>query len=228
MASLSKTVTFREYADFINNVYGTPNDRHYTVWDMLINIQRFSMRGIKGVRKGNKEKVKINLIIALSWYVSLLNRLHIDLERIVWDRFPFLCSYCGKAPCSCKAEKVQERQTIRKDDSKKPTSIDGFQNMFMMIYPPEGRSPSDAAIHLAEELGELSEAFHIYMGYRNEALLENLYLEAADLFSCIIGVFNSLDINCADELSKLFYYNCHVCHNLPCTCNFKFVNSFRS
>ncbi len=228
MVSLSKDVTLREYADFINAVYGTPNGRHYSLWDMLIHIQRFSMRGIKGVRKGNREKVKINLLIAMSWYASLLNRLHIDMEEIVWNRFPCLCSYCGKMPCACKTEKIDKRQRIMKIDSKKPKTMGGFQRMFGEIYPPSGRSATDAAIHLAEEMGELSEVFHMYMGDRNNEVLENIHLESADFFSCIMGVLNSLGINCAEELSIIFSDNCHVCHKLPCVCDFKSINSFKS
>ncbi len=228
MVSLSKNATLSEYADFIYAVYGVPNDRYYSLWDMLINIQRFSMRGIKGIRKGNTEKMKLNILIALSWYASLMNRLHIRTEDIVWERFPYLCSYCGKLPCACKADKINERQKIIIDNSKKPQKIEDFQLMFRKIYPPENRSKEEAAIHLAEEVGELSEAFHIYMGDRSNSKLQEIHLESADLFSCIMGVMNSFDLDCAEELSTMFSNNCHFCNAIPCVCSFETVSYFRS
>src|SRR5438309_1297533 len=140
MASLSKEATLSEFADFVNFVYGVPNDRYYTVWDMLTNVQRFSMRGIKGVRKNDREKVKTNLVIATSWYTSLLNRLHINIEEIVWDRFPYVCSYCGKQPCVCKTQKVKIRKKVTGDESQRPRTIKEFQMMFDKIYPSKERS----------------------------------------------------------------------------------------
>jgi NTP pyrophosphatase (non-canonical NTP hydrolase) len=184
------------------------------------------MRGIKGIRKGNKEKVKKNLLIALSWYTSLMNRLHINMEENIWNRFPYLCSYCGTSPCSCKAEKVISRRTVVSNNHLKPRTIEDYQVMFQNIYPKESRTPTDVAIHLAEETGELSEAFQIYMSNREDDELDNIHKEAADFYSCIMGIFNSFDINCAEELSLMFEHNCHVCKNAPCTCGFKFVKEF--
>jgi len=48
------------------------------------------------------------------------------------------------------------------------------------------------------------------------------------LFSCIMGVFNSLDINVAEELSLMFGENCHACKKAPCECNFVDVANFKS
>jgi NTP pyrophosphatase (non-canonical NTP hydrolase) len=228
MVSLSKNVALSGYSAFVNAVYGVPNDRHYTYWDMLTNIQRFSMRCIKGVRKNNREKTKLNMLIAFSWFTSLMNRLHIDVSEVVWVRFPYLCSYCGKQPCVCKEEKIKTRRRVVGNDSIRPSTIEEFQTMFSRIYPSENRTRQDAAIHLAEETGELSEAFHLYMSDRSDLHFKKVCMEAADFFSCTMGVLNSLDISCADELSKLFANNCHICHNIPCTCTFKSVSEFKS
>lgn len=228
MASLSRNSSVTDYANLVREVYSIPNDRYYTLWDMLINIERFTMRGIKGVRKGNIDKTKKNLLIALSWYMSLMNRLHIDVESIVWNRFPYLCSYCGNQPCTCKVEKIISRRNVVPNSSPRPKTIGEYQEMFNKIYPPEGRTQTDAAIHLAEEIGELSETFHVYMGNRDAKELDNIYIESADYFSCVMGIFNSLNINCADELSQMFSNNCHICHNSPCTCNFVSVKEFSS
>ena len=100
MASVKQYTTIREYQNFVKEVYGLPNDRYFGVWDMISNVERFTMRGLKGIRKRNKEKTKINLLIAFSWFMSTMNRLHVDIENQVWERFPYLCSYCSSCPCS--------------------------------------------------------------------------------------------------------------------------------
>ena len=95
--------------------------------------------------------------------------------------------------------------------------------MLAKIYPTSTRTLEHAGVHLAEEMGEVSEAMMIFRSHRLEADLDNVILESADLFSCFMGVFNSLGVNVANELSKLFSRNCHVCHQAPCTCSFEFI-----
>lgn len=52
--------------------------------------------------------------------------------------------------------------------------------------------------------------------------------EAADLFSCLMGLFNSSGIDVAEELSIMFSNNCRMCKNAPCTCSFEDVIGFKS
>ena len=78
MPSVKSTTTIREYQDFVQEVYGLSNARYFDTKDMLTNIGRFTMRGIKGIRKKDVEKTKINLLIAESWYMSLMNAFRIE------------------------------------------------------------------------------------------------------------------------------------------------------
>lgn len=228
MASIKLNTTIKEYQAFVQEVYGMSNDRYFNVWDMLANIERFAMRGLKGIRKGDKEKTKINLLISLSWFVSMMNQLHIDIEEEIWKRFPYLCSYCASCPCSCKKNKVKKRKKVVLDKTKRPKTFEEFQNMFNKIYPPESRSIEHSGVHLAEEVGEFSEAILAYRGAHKDEDFAKVELEAADLLSCFIGVFNSLKMSVAKELSVIFSNNCHVCKNSPCTCNFVDITGFKS
>ena len=158
MPSITLNTTIKDFQNFVNDVYGLSNDRHFNLWDMLSNVERFTMRSLKGIRKKDYNKTKINLIISLSWFSSLLNKLHIDLEDAAWKRFPYLCSYCATCPCSCKEKGIKSRKHVSRDDSQRPSSLRDFQIMFKKIYPPEERTVEHAGIHLAEELGEFSEA----------------------------------------------------------------------
>lgn len=228
MESIKIDTTLKEYQDFIQKVYGLPNDRYFDTWDMLNNLWRFSMRGMKGIRKNDKEKATNNFIIALSWFMSIMNQLHIDIEQETWERFPFLCSYCASYPCSCKKKKVKERQKVVIDDTKRTKTLQESQDMFQGLYPKEDRTLEHAGIHLSEELGEFSETMLKYRGNHNDTDFEKVTMEAADVISCFIGVFNSLSVNLAEELSKQFSNNCHICHDAPCSCNFTFITEFKS
>lgn len=228
MPRVTPGTTIMQYQDFVGEVYGRPNDRHFSLWDMLSNIERFTMRSLKGIRKNDQSKVKLNLLIALSWFMSTLNRLHIELDDGVWKRFPYLCSYCASCPCSCKESGIKERREVPVDDSKKPVTLEDFQTMFGKIYPAENRTIEHAGVHLAEELGEFSETILAYMGEHRDESFEEVLVEAADVFSCIVGVFNSLGINVSKELSEMFSNNCHACNKSPCECSFGSIVKFKS
>lgn len=228
MPSLTPVMSIKQYQEFIHMVYGIPNDRHFSLWDMQSNVERFTMRGLKGIRKKDPEKIKKNLLISLSWFLSIMNRLHISLEEEIWNRFPSVCSYCASSPCHCKEIKIDSRQKIFVDSAKRPKTLTEFQAMFNNIYPPEKRTLDHAGVHLAEEIGEFSETILAYRGEHNEERFKDVREEAADVFSCIVGVFNSLQLSMAEELSALFSNNCHTCHQSPCSCSFSSIVSFKS
>ncbi len=228
MASVKQNTTIREYQNFVKEVYGLSNDRYFSLWDMITNMERFMMRGLKGIRKEDAEKTKINLLIAFSWFISITNQLHVNLEEEVWNRFPYLCSYCASCPCLCKKNKIEHRKKVPVDDIKRPKSLEGFQDMFNQIYPTEQRTLEHAGVHLAEEAGEFSEAILTYRGGHEDKDFKKVELETADFFSCITGVFNSLGVNIAKELSIMFSDNCHVCKNAPCACSFRDITNFKS
>ena len=228
MASFKKSGTIEDLQGFIATVYALPDDRLYSIWDLLTHEQRFSMRALKGIRKNNVEKIKINLLIAFSWLMAIASRLHIDVEDQVWARFPKRCSYCGKLPCQCKAIKAIARARFKRDHALRPHSLGAFQKMFSEIYPPESRTLADAGVHLAEEVGEVSEAIHNFLGQHQQNQFDEIKLEIADLVSCIFGVANSAHIDIAKELEIMYSDNCHVCHKAPCVCSFSEVSKIKT
>lgn len=228
MAAFKKTGTLTDLQGFVQTVYGLPDDRLYSLWDLLTHTQRFTMRALKGIRKGNVEKLKTNLLIAFSWLLAIANRLHINVEDQVWERFPMRCSYCGKLPCACKALKASSRARFKRDNTLRPHGLAAFQKMFNDIYPAAGRTLPDAGVHLAEEAGEVSEAIHNYLGQHLESQFEEVKLEVADFASCIFGVANSARIDLSKEFSALYTNNCHVCHKAPCTCKFATVSKLKT
>ena len=100
--------------------------------------------------------------------------------------------------------------------------------MFNLIYPKASRTLADAGVHLAEEMGEVSEIVHVFSGEHKKKQFDAIGNELADYISCIIGVANSSNIDLAKELGRIYHRNCHACHKAPCACNFSFVAKFRS
>ncbi|MEA2715151.1 MAG: hypothetical protein QOG91_179 [Candidatus Parcubacteria bacterium] len=227
MASLEPQSSLKDYQDFVREVYGRSNERHFTVDEMLTNISRFAMRGLKGIRLRDSTKIRANLIVAVTWFFSLLNQLDIDLETAVWQRFPYTCSYCGECPCACKQKKIKRRLKVKSGKSMRSKTIQSLQEMIRRIYPPERRTLEDAGVHFAEEIGELSEAVLLFRGHHRDQDFDKVVLEAADLFSCAMGIYNSLGVDFALELARLFGRGCHVCKQTPCICTYDFVMNFK-
>lgn len=217
-----------DFQKFIQDVYGLPDDRLFSLSDLVSNQERFTMRALKGIRKGDKEKLKLNLLIAFSWVFAIANRLKINVENNIWKRFPYVCSYCGKASCLCKKIKFLKRAKIIVRNNLKPKDLAGFQKMFEKIYPASTRNLVFAGVHLAEEMGELSESIHSFLGEHKQVQFVSIKEELADFISCIFGVANSAKIDMAKELEKMYCKNCHVCHNAPCSCKFSFVAKLRT
>src|SRR3989338_7473071 len=110
MPSIKPNATIAQVQKFCQDVYALRNDRHFRAWGMVSNVLRFLMRGLKGIRKGDNLKTKKNLLIALSWFLSIMNQMHIPIEEHIWRRFPYLCSYCCRCPCQCKVLKIKKRK----------------------------------------------------------------------------------------------------------------------
>ncbi len=223
MAQFKKNNSLKNFQEFIDQVYALPDDRFYSVWDLLTHVHRFAMRALKGIRKDDHDKLRLNLIISLSWLMATANRLHINLEKEVWLRLPGHCPYSAQKPCSCKKIKSAPVKSSKKLAGANPKSLARFQKMFEEIYPADGRSLADAGVHLAEETGEISEAVHHFLGEHLPEQFDAVILELADCVSCVFGVANSAKIDVALELEKMFYNNCHICHQAPCTCSFSEV-----
>ncbi|MFA5925559.1 MAG: hypothetical protein WC831_01375 [Parcubacteria group bacterium] len=228
MARFSRKNSLFQFQELMRLTYSVPDDRFFSLWDLLANQERFAMRALKGIRKGNRKKIASNLCIAFSWMMTIANRLHVDVEKNTWDRFPMACSYCKAAPCKCKKSKKEVKTKREKSDQEKPKTLSGYQEMFALIYPAGGRNLYEAGIHLAEEIGELSEAVLGFLGEHKNNQFRQVEMEIADYVSCVFGVANSAKIDLSLELENMFCDGCQVCYKSPCECNFSFIRNYKS
>lgn len=217
----------RALQQFNDTVYGIQNDRFYSIEDALTQVQRFAMRTLKGIRKEDKDIIRKNLCISVSWLTSIANRLHIDLEDELWKRFPGVCPYCGGSPCTCEKKKPGARKSVIAKGKKRPSSMKEYQDMFKMMYPPEKRTLPDAGIHYAEEVGEVSEAIHNYLGQHIGKQFDEIKLEMADFLSNAFAIANSLEMDLNEDLAAMFTRGCHVCHRAPCACSYSFIVQYK-
>ncbi|MBN2585225.1 hypothetical protein JXA59_01060 [Patescibacteria group bacterium] len=224
--SFPKDGSIADYQQLMRDIYDLPGDRNFSMSDILAQQQRFTMRALKGIRKGDMQQLRLNLLDAFSWSMTVVNRLHFNIEDVIWCRFPYQCSYCAACPCTCQTQKPDRRPKLLIDESKRPATLKDFQKMFSDIYPTNGRTLADAGIHWAEETGEMSEAIHAYIQEHRPDQLQSIADEVADFVSCIFGVANSAGIDVADGSAELFYKNCLACHNIPCTCSIEHINKF--
>ncbi|MCR4285749.1 MAG: hypothetical protein NUW00_02515 [Candidatus Kaiserbacteria bacterium] len=228
MSKKLKGVSLAGLQKLIEEIYGVPDDRLYSIEDMLTHQQRFAMRSLKGIRKGDLKKIKLNLMIALSWLLAISNRFHIEVDDVVWKRFPGACLYCGEKTCECKRTKLTKRKTIRGDLLRKPKTLNEWQLLFNKIYPASGRTLDEAGVHFAEEVGEVSESVHNYLGQHLKRQFSEIQDEIADEISCIFGIANSAGIDVVTEVEKMYSNGCHVCARTPCVCDFAKVSLLKT
>ncbi|MFA6006601.1 MAG: MazG-like family protein [Candidatus Paceibacterota bacterium] len=228
MASFLKNGSIADLQEFVSTVYGVSEDQKFSLFELVDNQAIFAMRAIKGIRKNDVEKLRINLLFSFSWVMSIANRLHIDASDMLWKRFPGCCSYCGKRPCICKSKHVETRVKGLHSIGKKPRTLAASQAELDAIYPKSDRTLDQAGIHLAEETGEFSEAVNQYYSIHDEKHLAKLEIEFADLISCMFDVANSAGINIAEEIAKVYHNNCATCHKPSCVCPFMSASEFES
>jgi NTP pyrophosphatase (non-canonical NTP hydrolase) len=201
-------------------IYGLVNRRRLELHDLQTHMGRFWGRCLKNIRKEDTAMAAKNLSLALSWFFSIINDQGIALEEATWLKFPACCSYCDRGTCRCSPDRPTERKEVARDRREKPRTLAGWQRLFAKVYPARKRTLDSATSHLTEEIEEFKEAFFQNRElYTVESWLK-VEEEAADVFSCIMGVANSLSIDLAKEYSASFFNGCHLCNDSPCQCSF--------
>ncbi len=217
-----RNLTLTSFQGLNSKIYMVQNDRNYNAADMVSRIHRYCTQVLKAVRKGQTELVDFWLCMGFSWSLALANRLHIDLESEMWCRFPGVCPYCNSVPCVCK-ERAAERVATPAIMGVHPASLSEFQKMFARIYPHN--TLQDAAMHLAEEVGETSEALEFFMGTHKQDLFKEIVVELVDMITNMFAVATALKLDLAVEMEKHFSDGCPRCHQVPCGCGFTIAKS---
>jgi NTP pyrophosphatase (non-canonical NTP hydrolase) len=163
--------------------------------------------------------------------VESLIRIQNNCSDLLWHKYPKTCPSCyarriavGRIgeeslyprACECSTQEPlpkggkQRRERInalrehsKEISSEKPRSIDEWQEMFGTIFARsvEARSLTDIALHLMEELGEVSDAMIRMYTYRKDTFIHgepnwrqsSLEAQIADVFSRLFGLVEKLN-----------------------------------
>ena len=127
MAALTAKNSLHDFQELIKKVYAVSDDRLFSVSDLISNQERFTMRALKGIRKGDINKLTTNLVLSFSWLVAVANRLHLDLEDCVWKRFQWRRNWSkpimiiAMSATNCRANAISHlSQNIGRDSDGQP------------------------------------------------------------------------------------------------------------
>lgn len=174
-----------------------------------------------------------------AWSAALLRKMRpgrVELEDIIFRKFPNACSYCLKKPCSCwQGEKPSlDEQQLRKlyylEGSTQRRSANDFQRMFRDVYSESwgilkktqaGELRRPVFIRLVEEIAELCESIRFHHLYP-----ENFENELADFLAwwfALVSTFpastSSTEILLAEDcLWRAYPGQCPDCQMVPCLC----------
>lgn len=215
---IQPTASLCEFQDFNKKLYEIVDDRNYDITDLHSYLLRHVTHILKAVRKGRHENTKYHLCMALSWALAIANRFHIDVSHEMWNRFPGVCPYCTFAPCSCKHRAHERKLSAASAQTEAPASLSDYQRMFSTIYP--NNSTQDSAMHLAEEVGELSEAIRIYLATHSEDWFNKSVEELVDVIANLFGIATCLGYDLGIESALYFKSGCPKCTQVPCGCGY--------
>ncbi len=211
-------MTITELLSKISNVYSIPDDRLYSVDDMLYNLQRFVLLWLNdNPKKGSKNQIE-NLNIALSWYLAIINRYHIDLEPLIWRRYSYKCPYCLDIPCVCSQIGAKHTQKTGRPAARMPQDIAEWQQMVEKIYPT--KLPIDFKQEMIVKTQELIDCYRLFFREKRNVHFRNIESKSAEYFVFFVRIYNWYDADITNNFLSMYQNGCYVCHKLPCECNY--------
>lgn len=207
------------YQNMFASIY-TEANKKYSDPELLLRLLEEVSVVMEIVRKDKREDLPEQLARTYAWVNGLANRLQIQLQEVLWNKFPNVCSYCMRAEnCSCAVEHptIQNKETIlrrlRRDRSKEPKSLKEHQELHGKLY---GRQNDrliviQVAAHLAEEAGEISRDFRHHD-------MEKLGGEMSDVLSWIFALANRLHIDLEKTVWEQYPHECEKCQKIVCVC----------
>ena len=196
-------------------IFQAKNDRDYSPSDLLLRIEEEAAQIDEALRKETLGDVQQPLARLLAWLFSLCNRMNIDLQDVVWQKYQGICPYCGREEnCMCitYTDTQNPKEWYRNPSGKIPSSLKEWQVMFDKIY---GRINSlmwliSIWLHFHEELGEVIRDFRLKSPKMKE--------EIADTFAWIIAFANKIKINLEEILWNQYPGRCDTCGKEKCIC----------
>lgn len=216
---VSRPQTVREFQQMNAYIYGEANKR-YGDAELILRLLEEIAVIMEIARKDELEVMPRHLSRIFSWLCAIANRLGIDLQEALWNKYPGVCPYCLRNEnCACAIEhpnipdKELALRRFRRDRASEPKTLAEHQVLHHKLYYRQNRRifVIQTAAHIAEEAGEISREFR----HKNPAGLQD---EMADVVSWIFAVANRCGFELADAAWIQFPYECEKCHHMVCDC----------
>jgi len=226
--ALSKTriqrpKTPEEFQTMNEYIYDEKNREFYSDGDLIRRLQEVVALLSKVVRKDKRDLFGLYVADVFSWYNANANRHGLDVQEIMWARFPGVCSYCMQfSKCLCGMNHPEEepeekakrlRAFLIDREGREPQTLAGHQDFHRTLYlwHHEGEDPVRIVQHIGEEVAEVSEALR-------HKDMENVAKEMADVLSWILTFCNRMDIDLEGVMWRIYPYECRKCEKAPCVC----------
>lgn len=212
-------VPLEDWQKMMWSIYGPKDRRDYTLEELLLHVVGQAGKIAKGLRKDSVQTVREVLPEMFVWLLGFCSMYPLDLEKIVWEKYPGLCPYCGTDKnCMCIVNEHKPATWYENPGGEKPVSLDGWQEMFHQIYGRVNKIALFIAVglHLQEEVGEAAEAFVLRNLPQGS---EELRHELADVFVWIMALCNRLDVRLSEITWERYPGVCDVCRKSQCACH---------
>ncbi|HEX5682744.1 MAG TPA: diguanylate cyclase [Ideonella sp.] len=235
-----KEMSLNNWSDMFREIYFPTQNYNRSKIEIFTHLIKVFGGGSRYLfRTSDADGSRDYLAKIFGWYCALANRLSIDLEDTIWQKYPGVCPRCLEHVCNCERtpkdiDPAKLAVLAASHRHQKPRSLREWQTMFANIY----RSPSGGETiapsrdrlamvfsRMAEELGEVAEAILL-----DDAIDHDVGLvvrnEMADLCAWIFALANNLQfvdptatgVTLADVSWNLYGGKCHRCQKLPCIC----------
>ena len=213
----SRPFTVSEYQDMLSGIYTRANER-YSDENLFRRLIEEMSVVMELVRKDRREKLPEQLARTYSWLNALANRHKVDLQEVLWWKYPNVCTYCLRPKdCYCTVEhpdipdKEGVLRRLRRDRSQEPRLLKDHQELHRRLY---GRQNDrilviQIAAHLIEEAGEMS----CDLRHGN---IQEFESEMVDVISWIFAIANRLNIDLAEKVWEQYPGECERCHETVC------------
>lgn len=205
--------TIQEVLDKINGIYANQDDRLYELEDIIYYHQKFLLRFFEKKAQNDKTGMTECLHSASTWFITLLNRFHIDLERNLAKRYSYKCPFCLEMPCVCQGKGLPQK--TGRPVSRQPQTLREWQELIAKIYPQNTNNLDFDILLKQDRLHHLFRHFRKQMG---KTLIKDIETNCADYYVSILREFNALGLDAAKVFTQYYQDGCYVCHQTPCQC----------
>jgi hypothetical protein len=206
-------MTINDLIQKIDAIYGVQDDRLYDLEDHFYYERKFLLRYLDA--KNNENKTT-NFLTSLAWFLGVIRRFHLNLDKDLFSRYPYKCPFCMDLPCSCQNIKNGVAQKTGRPTSHKPKNLDEWQKLAAKIYRHDNLADLSLEIlKTQDKLHYLFRSFHRTLG---KTKIKDISHLTSDYFMLVLRLFNLLNKDLSKEFKKMFGNGCYVCHNSPCTC----------